>query len=151
MKNIIIFLFASASLVTAIIAQGSLSDFVSFELEKMRSDSNLNISNISSNRMPQASTSQECLVIVKDVSGRENYAMILISSEIGQRVFAKDPSKRLAQGFYKITGSSCNQNLIDKQLMIYETLPYEIVKMHSETFENPDALMFAQFGQANNI
>ncbi len=50
--------------------------------------------------------SEEVLVVVSDVLGKESYSKVIISGESNNDVYAIDPSNKLSPGIYMITASS---------------------------------------------
>ncbi len=64
-----------------------------------------------------ADKGEEVLVVVYDVAGRETYSKVLITQDVGQNVFALDPSGKLSPGIYLITATS-QQSVYSKKLII---------------------------------
>lgn len=60
---------------------------------------------------------QEVLVVVYDITGKESYSKILITSTNGENVFAVDPTSKLIPGVYIITATS-QQNIYSKRLIV---------------------------------
>lgn len=69
------------------------------------------------NLLLNAEASQEVLVVVYDVTGKENYSKVLITSTNGENVYAIDPSSKLISGVYFITATS-QQNIYSKRLIV---------------------------------
>jgi len=60
---------------------------------------------------------QEVLVVVYDITGKENYSKVLITDTEGESVYAVDPSNKLSSGIYTITATS-NQSIYSKRLIV---------------------------------
>ena len=60
---------------------------------------------------------EEIIVVVRDVTGKENYSKVLVTQTDGNNVYAIDESKRLAPGIYIITATS-NQTIYSKTLIV---------------------------------
>ncbi len=60
---------------------------------------------------------QEILVVVYDLTGRESYSKIIVTSTEGENVYAIDPSQKLSKGVYLVTATS-NNEIISKRLIV---------------------------------
>ncbi len=69
------------------------------------------------NLLLNAQANQEVLVVVYDVTGKESYSKVLITSTNGENVYAVDPSSKLTRGVYLITATS-QQNIYSKRLIV---------------------------------
>ncbi|MGQ0827454.1 MAG: T9SS type A sorting domain-containing protein [Bacteroidota bacterium] len=61
--------------------------------------------------------SEEVLVVVYDISGKESYSKVIIVETDGENIYALDPSKKLSAGVYLITATS-NQIICSKKLIV---------------------------------
>lgn len=64
-----------------------------------------------------ASQGKQILVVVYDVTGREQYSKIVITQQQGENVFALDPSGKLTPGIYLITATS-DDDVYSKKLIV---------------------------------
>ena len=64
-----------------------------------------------------ADKNQEVLVVVYDITGKENYSKVIVTEDTGENVYAFDSSGKLAAGVYFITATS-QQKIISKKLII---------------------------------
>lgn len=62
-------------------------------------------------------TNQEVLVVVYDISGKENYSKVLITNTNGENIYAIDSASKLLPGVYYITATS-QQNIYSKRLIV---------------------------------
>ncbi|HLC82361.1 MAG TPA: T9SS type A sorting domain-containing protein [Bacteroidia bacterium] len=69
------------------------------------------------NLLLNADANQEVLVVVYDITGKESYSKVLITSTNGENVYAIDPSSKLIPGVYFITATS-QQNIYSKRLIV---------------------------------
>lgn len=69
------------------------------------------------NLLLNAEANQEVLVVVYDITGKENYSKVLITSTNGENVYAVDPTSKLIPGVYLITATS-QQNIYSKRLIV---------------------------------
>ena len=69
------------------------------------------------NLLLNAEANQEVLVVVYDITGKENYSKVLITSTSGENVYAVDPTSKLNTGVYFITATS-QQNIYSKRLIV---------------------------------
>ncbi|MCE3279181.1 MAG: hypothetical protein K0S44_1372 [Bacteroidetes bacterium] len=60
---------------------------------------------------------QEILVVVKDISGKENYSKVVILKNENDNVIVIDPSKKLSAGIYFITATS-QQSIYNKKMIV---------------------------------
>jgi len=60
---------------------------------------------------------KEILVVVKDITGRDFYAKVLVTDYNGEVATVIDPYDKLAAGTYLITGSTDNR-LFSKKLIV---------------------------------
>ena len=71
----------------------------------------------SMNLVLDGSENGEVLVVVYDVTGKESYTKVLITSESDHSVYAIDTANRLAPGIYMITATS-KQTIYNKKLIV---------------------------------
>ncbi len=60
---------------------------------------------------------EEVLVVVTDISGKENYSKVHITENKGDNVYAVDPSGKLSPGIYIITATS-HQHIHSKKMIV---------------------------------
>lgn len=63
------------------------------------------------------SFNEEVLVVVRDITGKENYSKVVITKEDNETVFAFDMENKLPAGIYVITATS-KQNIYSKKLIV---------------------------------
>lgn len=59
----------------------------------------------------------EVLVVVYDMTGKESYSRIIVTSTQGENVYAIDPNQKLSKGVYLVTATS-NQSIYSKRLVV---------------------------------
>lgn len=60
---------------------------------------------------------REILVVVYDITGKESYSKVIITSMQGENFYAIDPNQKLSKGVYLVTATS-NQSIFSKRLII---------------------------------
>ena len=69
------------------------------------------------NVLINSSKDSEILVVLYDVTGKEVYSKVVITSVDGNNIYAIDTSNKLSPGVYLVTATS-NQNIYSKRLII---------------------------------
>ena len=64
-----------------------------------------------------ASKGQEVLVVVYAMTGKESYSKVIVINDNGDKVFAIDPSGKLAPGIYMITATS-QESIYSKKMIV---------------------------------